>query len=126
METGTTVSEVTQLFDLAVAKHRAGRLDEAGPLYDRILKIEPRHADALQLSGLVAHQCGDGSLALQKIGQAIELDDSQPAYFCNYGNVLQAMGRPEEAERSFRRAIELQPDFASAHNNLASLLKDRG
>jgi tetratricopeptide (TPR) repeat protein len=44
----------------------------------------------------------------------------------NLGAALQSDGRPDEAIGHYRRAIELQPDYAPAYNNLASALRARG
>ena len=46
--------------------------------------------------------------------------------FANYGLILQGLGKLKEAEISYRKAIELNPDFAQANYNLGSLLKDLG
>lgn len=42
------------------------------------------------------------------------------------GNLQLARGSAAEAEARFRRVVELAPDYAPAHNNLAILLRDRG
>jgi len=41
-------------------------------------------------------------------------------------NVLRAMDRPEQAEESFKAAIEADPSFAEAWYNLADLLDESG
>ncbi len=46
--------------------------------------------------------------------------------FCNYGIILNFQGKPEEAEISLRKAIELKSNFAEAHSNLGTILKDIG
>ena len=46
--------------------------------------------------------------------------------FSNYGVILSDLGKSKEAELSYRKAIELNPDFAEAHSNLANLLKAFG
>ncbi len=46
--------------------------------------------------------------------------------FSNYGTILKALGKLEEAELSTRKAIELNPDFAMAHSNLGNTLQDLG
>ncbi|WP_269606561.1 tetratricopeptide repeat protein [Prochlorococcus marinus] len=46
--------------------------------------------------------------------------------FSNYGGLLLSCGKPQEAELSTRKAIELKPDFADAHLNLGSILRDLG
>ena len=42
------------------------------------------------------------------------------------GNILQELGRLVEAEKSFRQAIELKPDFTEAHSNLGITLQELG
>jgi protein O-GlcNAc transferase len=44
----------------------------------------------------------------------------------NLGVVLQATGRKEEAEASYRRAIEVKPDYTQALGNLAALIQELG
>jgi len=44
--------------------------------------------------------------------------------FSNFGAILQGLGKLEEAEISYRKAIELKPDFADAHYNLGGILSD--
>ncbi len=46
--------------------------------------------------------------------------------FSNYGVILQSLSKLKEAELSTRKAIELKPDFATAHSNLGNILKDLG
>ena len=44
----------------------------------------------------------------------------------NLGNTLKELGRLEEAETNYRKAIALKPDFAEAHNNLGATLQEQG
>ena len=46
--------------------------------------------------------------------------------FSNYGVILEDLGKRQEAEVSYRKAIEIEPDFAMAHCNLGNILKDLG
>jgi len=62
-----------QAFDLAVKQHQAGQLPQAEQLYRQILAQEPRHADALHMLGLIAHQVGRHDVAVDLIRQAIVL-----------------------------------------------------
>jgi tetratricopeptide (TPR) repeat protein len=60
---------VGQTFALALEHHRAGRLDEAAELYREVRAIDPYHADALLLLGLIAKQrgrSGQGERTIQK------------------------------------------------------------
>ena len=46
--------------------------------------------------------------------------------FSNYGTILKSYGKLKEAELSYRKSIELKPDFADAHFNLSNVLNDLG
>ena len=46
--------------------------------------------------------------------------------FSNYGAILQGLGQLKEAEWSFRKAIEIKPDYAEAYSNLGNILKELG
>ena len=46
--------------------------------------------------------------------------------FCNYGVILQNLGKLQEAELSQRKAIELNPNFADAYSNLGNILRELG
>lgn len=44
----------------------------------------------------------------------------------NLGSALQEQDRPDEAAAHYRRAIEIRPDYAPAHNNLGVVLRAQG
>ena len=52
----------------------------------------------------------------------IQKDFNDNRVYCNYGVILQSFGKLQDAELSFRKAIEINPDFAMAYYSL-SLLK---
>lgn len=106
--------------------HEAGRIGEAVQLYQRILQIDPHHADALHRLGVAAHQTGRTDLALELIGRAIERDGRHPGYPVDLGNILLERGRAEEAAESFRHALRLQPGLAIAHYNLGNAFRILG
>jgi Flp pilus assembly protein TadD len=42
------------------------------------------------------------------------------------GNILQDLGRLEDAEASYNRAIAIKPEYAEAHSNLGRVLRELG
>jgi len=112
--------------DEILVKHRAGMLSDAERMYLDLLAVEPDHAVALHLAGIVAHQTGRHGLAAERIGRALALKPDFAEAHSNLGNVLKALGRLDEALDSYRRALALKPDFAEAHFNLASVQHQLG
>src|SRR5947209_5295784 len=96
---------------LALQHHRAGRLQDAEQLYRQILAVEPAHADALHLLGVLAHQVGQHELAVTWIRHAIELKSADANFHNNLGEALSALRRLPEAVASYCQALALNPDF---------------
>jgi len=51
---------------------------------------------------------------------------NDPRIFANFGIILKDLSKLHDAELSQRKAIELNPNFSTAHMNLGSVLKDLG
>jgi protein O-GlcNAc transferase len=117
---------VPEMFALALRHHQAGRLGEAEQLYRTILQNDPRHADALQFLGVIAHQLGRNDSAVELIEKAIALNGRIPPYHNNLGNALKAQGKLEAAAEAYRRALTQKPDYVQAHFNLGITLQARG
>ncbi len=115
-----------QRLQQAITLHQRGALDEAAQRYRQILKKSPRHADAMQLLGMVEHQRGNGERALELIGGAIAIAPSRLAYHLNSSMVLRALGRCQQAAQASAAAVALAPRDGRAHYNLALALEDCG
>jgi predicted O-linked N-acetylglucosamine transferase (SPINDLY family) len=113
-------------FRAAVGLHESGDLVGAETAYRRILAIDPGHADALHLLGVVEHQRGRHEVALQLIGRAIALAPDRADYRNNLGVVLRALGRLEDAVAAHREAIRLVPAYPDALANLGVALQELG
>lgn len=64
--------------------------------------------------------------ALQLLSQACEHDHRDPEIWFYLGAVHGSLGDAPNAEKSFREAIALRPDFVQARFNLANALKEQG
>ncbi|HLN31079.1 MAG TPA: tetratricopeptide repeat protein [Gemmataceae bacterium] len=113
-------------FASAVEHHVNGRLDEAAKIYRAILACQPRHADALHLLGLVAHQQGDHLQACQLIGKAIAVEPGVASYYSDLAEAYRATGHLEQALGCCQAALVLQPDSVEASNNLGLTLLAQG
>jgi tetratricopeptide (TPR) repeat protein len=137
---------VEQAIQIAVQHHQAGRMAEAEGFYRQVLAIQPKHADALHLLGVVAAQTNRHDLAIKLIREAIAVNPSAAEFYSNLGKAYQAKGRPhdamiaynnlgnllgaqrrfDEAVEAYRTAIRLDPNYAGAHYNMGIALWEKG
>jgi tetratricopeptide (TPR) repeat protein len=117
---------IAEAFAVAVEQHQAGRLNDAEQIYRQILAVDPRHADALHLLGVIGLQTGKPEVAVQYIGQAIELNAAEPTYFSNLGNAYKALGQLDKAVAAYLQALQLKPDLFEAYNNLGAVFQAQG
>jgi tetratricopeptide (TPR) repeat protein len=108
----------------AVALHNQGQLLRAQLIYEEILRVEPRHFDALHLSGVIAAASGAPSRAVELIGRAIDLDPGSSIAHNNRGAAQLELRLWKEALASFDRAIALKQEYAEAHYNRGNALKE--
>ena len=69
---------------------------------------------------------GDAGAAVASLTRASELLPDQPVVLGTLALVLDGSGKKEEAEQAYRGTLQLDPDNATAMNNLAFLLAERG
>ncbi|MBI3368898.1 MAG: tetratricopeptide repeat protein [Burkholderiales bacterium] len=105
---------VTARATLGTAHYRIGNLDDAVRSYRSALALAPNRADLHDSLGLTLLALGDKAGAAQSHRKAIELKPGEASYRANLGL---ALGR-EEAISCYRRALELDPKFITAHSNL--------
>ena len=74
---------------IAVRHHQAGELPRAERIYRQILSVNPNHADALHLLGMIASQVGNQDVAIDLIRRATRIEPRNAAYFSNLGSVAQ-------------------------------------
>ena len=114
---------IGQALKLAAQHHTAGRLPQAGKIYEQILQSDPHQPIALHFLGLIAHQVGRSNIAVSLISKALAINPEYAEAHNNFGNVLNNLGRPDDAVDSFGKALALKPDYAEAHNNLGIALQ---
>jgi tetratricopeptide (TPR) repeat protein len=122
--TGDDAEGVRDTLEKARALYRQGQVVQAQAIMEEVLKSQPRHHEALHLSGLIAYRAENPRSAAELIGKAIELNPGLPAPHNNLGNALRALNQPMAAIESFDRALALNPNLAEAHFNRANALLD--
>lgn len=112
------------MFAKAQELHRQGLLEQAQAAYEALLVVDPAHADALHMLGVIAVQVGDPHRAVLLLGQSLALQPHNPAVHYNLGVALKDVGQPEQALQSYDRAVALQPGHMQAHFNRGLALQD--
>ncbi len=120
------MASVTETFQQALEHHRAGRLGQAEQMYRLVLQNQPRHAGAAHLLGLIAFQVGKRELAEQLVSDAIRVDGFHAPYYADLGEIQRSLDKPTAAIASYRRALELNPETAEAHDRFGTLLYGQG
>jgi len=119
-------AQVQEQLQNGLACHQKGQLAQARAIYENVLKIQPKHPDALHLLGVIASQTNNHQRAIELIDKAIEIYPNNPAFYSNRGNALKELGRMEAAVASYKKAIAIKPDYAEACNNLGNVLNELG
>ncbi len=72
------------------------------------------------------HSRGNISEAAKHYQYFIDQGFKDHRVFYNSGIILQSLGKLKEAELLYRKATEINPDFAEAYSNLGNILRDLG
>jgi predicted O-linked N-acetylglucosamine transferase (SPINDLY family) len=116
--------KIAQLLDHGLALHKSGKISEAGLIYEKILKQQSNHLDAIQLLATSYGQQKNPELALKYFDLALQINKTNPIILNNRGIPLQELNRVDEALKSYEEALRLKPDYAEAHNNKGNALKE--
>ena len=108
----------------AVALHQQGQLARAKPLYEAVLKLDPRQADALHLLGVIGLQTQDHALAARLIAKAIAIAPRNAAYHSNLGLAQKGLGQLDAALASLDLALQIQPLYTDAMSNRGLVLQE--
>ncbi len=108
--------------NLAGALVQTGRLDRAEELLRGALDANPNDLDAAANLASLLLKKGEFSSAYEQARRVAAARADDIAALVVQGSAAFALGRPQEAEQLYRRAIEMAPERPEPHENLAGLL----
>ncbi len=113
-------------FNFAVTLYRLNRVQEAGEIYERVIKKDPTHVGAYNnLSQILERQSGSFDRRKRLFVTAIHHNPQHHILRYNYGLILEKENLTDEAEEQYMVALNIDPDFALAGNKL-DILRSQG
>jgi len=110
---------VRALVASAAASFQRKEVEQAGNTLKKALALEPDHAEAHRLLGVVYYHQRKDDAAVDELRKAIDLQPDD-AVAHNYLGVIACLrGWPKMAEEEIQRAITIDPNYADACLNLA-------
>jgi uncharacterized protein (TIGR02466 family) len=101
---------------------QSGDLRRAESAYRQALALQADHPIASHLLGLLLSKRGDLSTAEALMRLSLQAQVAQPQVWNSLGNVVEELGRKDEALDCFDQALALYPRYVDAHFNRARLL----
>jgi len=110
-----------------VQLEQVGRVEDAIAETEKALQLDPTlvraHVNLIILYG----RNGNPDKAEEHYRTAVKLNPRQfPDAYYNHGVLLLQQGKLDETEKAFRRALEIDPSYAAAHNNLGYVFELQG
>lgn len=99
-----------------------GKLDEAKAQFETALKIKPGDADTHTALGVVLCDRGRPDDAAKEFTKVLRLQATNSVANYYLGLISQGSGKIAEAVKFYRAALQTQPDWPEALNNLAWIL----
>jgi len=114
---------------LALEHHKAGRLDDAAQIYQKVLDKVPTEFNALRLLGIISRHQEKFDKAIRLLKKAVkQKPDHLEAYIDLADAYKESAGvytdSLEQSEKYYKKALELKPDFKLALNRLGSFYRE--
>ncbi len=103
---------------IASCRLEMGQLSECE---SAVIDVLSDKADAPQANlylGIISFRRGDTDAALKYLKEAEKADPRMPGLHCQIGNVYLRRQRWKDAERTFKKALDIDADSAEAHDGL--------
>lgn len=112
---------------VGIALARSGRKEDAAVSFGNAVRLDPQAIDAhlnLAVCNVQLNRVGEVEKLIKRIEALAQAPDA--ALLLEIANLYKAIGRPEDAERFLRRALELAPQNATLWFVLGELLVQAG
>jgi tetratricopeptide (TPR) repeat protein len=115
------LNQIKVLLDAAFENHKLGHFSDALTGYYKILELDPRHFETLQLIGFLAYENGKYSDSVDFLTLALQVQPKDAKVFNSRGLAQQKNGNLNLALHDFSQAIHLDNSYYEAFNNRGNL-----
>lgn len=109
------------LFKIAYILGQQGNLEEALKYYKEALDLDEGNEFVHNAMASIYRQKEEYASAKMHLNASLEIDNTNPVTYYNFGNLLVDMHKNEEAIKMYEKALELQPDFDEVKEELEKL-----
>lgn len=99
--------EAEALFQMADSLMRQGEYQEAAYALKQVLRLEPKHVNALKEKGYCEFMCGNYELCLKDNERALAQNERDSYALGGYAMALYRLGQKAEGMETMKRAVEL-------------------
>lgn len=114
------------VLDEATLAVQTGRFQDALPLVDQALVLDPDNYEAFVLQGIALSQTNQPEEAIKSFRRAIELNPRVPKPYYNLAVHLYGLNRKEQALEMARKANEVDPEHENSHSLTRKIEQDLG
>jgi|GEM_PF-491335 len=111
--------------NLAVINHQSSKLESALANFQKAESFDSKNDLLLYNYALLLADLNKNTEALEKISNAIDINSSDAEYFNLRGSILLSLSLLENAEKEFKKALEINPKYGTAFYNLGYLFGEQ-
>ncbi|MBI3862461.1 MAG: tetratricopeptide repeat protein, partial [Planctomycetia bacterium] len=114
------------LLSEALSRHAEGDLEQAAPLYERVLRVDPSHADALYHLGKLELSRETAAGGADRRRRAAQGRPEAAEVQLNLGIACKRLSQWGDAAQAFERALRVDPTSAPTYFELGDLSQTLG
>jgi len=111
--------------NLAVINHQSSKLESALANFQKAESFDSKNDLLLYNYALLLADLNKNTEALEKISNAIDINSSDAEYFNLRGSILLSLSLLANAEKEFKKALEINPKYGTAFYNLGYLFGEQ-
>ncbi|MGB5943151.1 MAG: tetratricopeptide repeat protein [Leeuwenhoekiella sp.] len=104
---------------IALIYNNQGQADKALEAYENALETNPGDTELMQQQAFLFRKQGMTEKYKEALGNLIEQDPNNPQLYFQLGLGASEAGDEESAQKYYKKALEIDPDFGAANQNYA-------